>query len=473
MQPALRPYQRESIRWLTTDRSDNPNRLLVHDPGLGKTATAIKAVTIIDAKNVLVACPAVARPVWENELLRWWPPGQARPRVLVIQPGMPVLQTQVPRPGWTIIAYSALSLTANPWTATLAALDWDVLILDECQYLKGRSNRTHAVYGSRLDRAKGSLTALAERVWLLSGTPAPNHAGELYPHIRTLFPRILPPNIRNDVEFENRYCNVRETIYGRRIAGSNLQALADLRQRLRPHVLRRRREDVAQDLPPLSFYDTPVELTEDLALDLSSNAVLRNTAPAVVRIAESQGDDRLIEVLQQHEINLATMRRLTGTLKVPAAVAFIEELLEELPVNQRKVVVFGYHRDVINTVAAGLSEWNAVILEGATSPGKRTDVIRAFQEDPKVGVFVGQIQAAGTAITLTAAHVAVFVECSWVPSENLQAALRIHRLGQRDACTVHFLYVPKSLDQRIMRAFRRKAGELTQLLDHQQGEVNA
>lgn len=465
---ALRPYQRESASWLARN-SANPNRLLVHDPGLGKTATAIQAAYDSGAENVLVACPAVARLVWEAELQRWWPRTDPRPKLLTIEPGVgPADHARVPRPGWTIIAYSALSLTADPWVKVLAAFSWDILILDECQYLKGRSNRTHAVYGARLDRAPGSLAAAANRVWLLSGTPAPNHAGELYPHIRSLFPQALPLNIRNDTEFENRYCNVRETVYGRRISGSNLQAMPDLRARLRPHVLRHRREDVAKDLPPIAFYDTPIQVDPKSLTD----PALKHTQPAIMRIAKEMGEDQLIEILRTHEVNLAAMRRVLGTAKVPAAVAFIEELLSELPPSQQKLVVFAYHRDVINLLSASLMEWNPVILEGATPPARRVDVIRAFQEDPKVSIFIGQIQAAGTAITLTRAHLAVFVECSWVPSENQQASLRIHRLGQYDACSVHFLYVPRSLDQRIMRAFRRKAAELTELLDPEpQGET--
>lgn len=79
-------------------------------------------------------------------------------------------------------------------------------------------------------------------------------------------------------------------------------------------------------------------------------------------------------------------------------------------------------------------------------------------------VFVGQILAAGTAITLTAASEVTIVEPSWVPGENRQAIDRAHRLGQQDSVLASFLYLPNTLDARIMGVFRRKAGEIASLL---------
>lgn len=449
----LREYQIESVHWLAATAL---NRLLVLDPGLGKTAAAIRAAYELGANNVLVACPAVARAVWEAELELWWPL-QPRPDLLVIKPGVEPGAVEVPRPGWTVIAYSHLSRADDPWVALLANLDWDVLIIDECQYLKGGETvRTHAVYGRRFDRAPGTLTHNATRVWLLSGTPAPNHAGELFAHIRALFPSVLPPMVKSEIQFQDRYCAVRDTTQGRRIIGSNLQTITELRQRLRPHVMRRRRKDVAKDLPPLDFHDTP------LAVEDTTHQSVQ--VRQLKQLADNKGDDVLIGALQSYEVNLATVRHQLGVLKAAPAVEFCEDLLNQLPHRQRKLVVFAHHRAVINALVTGLIDWNPVVIEGATRPSERESAQQRFQEDPKVGVLVGQIQAAGISITLTAAHTAVFVECSWVPSDNLQAALRIHRIGQVNPCTVHFLYVPRSLDLRIMRAFRRKAQELAKLM---------
>ena len=455
----LRPYQVESVTWLTVN--DALNRLLALDPGLGKTAAAITAAHLLAAQNILVVCPAVARIVWDQELLRWWP-GPFAPSCLVITPGISLRPAAIPRPGWTIVAYSTLSSRDHaPWLKILAEIDWDVLIIDECQYLKNATNRTRAVYGHAYDRAPGSLTHNAKRVWLLSGTPAPNHAGELYPHLRSLFPDVLPPGVHTDAQFEDRYCLVRDTVHGRRISGSNLQTITELRRRFQPHVLRRRREDVAKDLPPIDFHDTPIAVDARVIDE-------RDWATLAAVDLPADDDDALIRMLRQEEIALGTARRLLGALKVQAAIEFIEDALAARPRQDRKIVVFAWHRTVITALCEGLREHNPVVVEGATTPARRKLAIERFQAaalgEPPVEIFIGQLQAAGTAITLTAAHTAVFVECSWVPAENYQAALRIHRLGQKAPCDVHFLYVPHSLDQRIMHTFRRKAQELAQLM---------
>jgi SNF2 family DNA or RNA helicase len=452
---ALRPYQQHGVRWLRSATSINPHRFLVFEAGLGKTRVAIQAAYEINAQNVLVICPAVARIVWTAELDKWWPkwPAGRPPALLVVESGHANRYRfrDVPRPGWTVIGYPNLSMKDNAWIKVLAAKQWDLLIIDECQYLKGSSNRTHAVYGKGFAALPGSLAGAADRVWLLSGTPAPNHAGELFPHINALFKEILPPGVRHIWEFEDRFCNVSNTVFGRRISGSNVNRLADLRTRLGPYVLRRRQDDVLKELPPMAFYDTPIDA---------------KITPINNRVVDAKDDDHLIRALRAEETNLATDRRELGESKVPGAVAFCEELLTEMRIGQQKLVCFAYHKAVIAGLAAGLRDWDPQVLDGSTSQRERAAAIYDFTHNQhNANVFIGQIQAAGTAITLTSASVCVFVEVSWVPGENYQAAMRVHRLGQRRACAAYFLYVPGSLDQRIMGAYRRKAGQLLQLWD--------
>lgn len=104
-----------------------------------------------------------------------------------------------------------------------------------------------------------------------------------------------------------------------------------------------------------------------------------------------------------------------------------------------------------------------VVLTGDNSPAERQQAVDAFQNDPAVRVFIGQIQAAGTGLTLTAASDALFVESSWTPSDNQQAAMRIHRIGQRNACLVRFAMLAGSIDENIQRAVLRKTSDIQKL----------
>ena len=93
--------------------------------------------------------------------------------------------------------------------------------------------------------------------------------------------------------------------------------------------------------------------------------------------------------------------------------------------------------------------------------------VDSFQNNKKTRVFIGNITAAGTAITLTAAHNVVFAECEWVPAMMAQAAMRCHRIGQKNPVTIRFFSLSNSIDERISEKIKRKTKELTEIFDVQ------
>jgi SWI/SNF-related matrix-associated actin-dependent regulator 1 of chromatin subfamily A len=129
--------------------------------------------------------------------------------------------------------------------------------------------------------------------------------------------------------------------------------------------------------------------------------------------------------------------------------------------------VFAVHRDVISILASALRKkfgrFGVVTLFGGTPPRRRQENIDRFQTDPKCRVFIGQVVAAGTAITLTAAHDVLFAEASWNPADNAQAAMRCHRIGQDEPVFVRFVSAAGTIDERIQRVLRRKTETITQL----------
>jgi SWI/SNF-related matrix-associated actin-dependent regulator 1 of chromatin subfamily A len=162
------------------------------------------------------------------------------------------------------------------------------------------------------------------------------------------------------------------------------------------------------------------------------------------------------------EVSLSRARRLLGEAKAPLAAQWAMERLES---GDKKILLFCWHRSVISRLVDLLAEFEPVSVVGQTSPAERQAAVSLFTHRPQCRVFVGQVLAAGTAITLTsAAHVGI-VEPSWVPGENDQAISRAHRLGQRERVLASFLYMPDTLDETIMRVFRRKADQTLCLYD--------
>lgn len=327
------------------------------------------------------------------------------------------------------------------------------IVVGNCHYLKNpKSKRTKAVFGPKCDRI-GGIAENADRVYCLSGTPAPNDPSELWPGVRALAPDLLDKRQHSYWGFVTKYCRTKDTGFGLQIVGG--RNMGELRTRLDPFILRRKKVDVLPDLPALRL--------ETLFLDCVSSrelSVLSAEYGGQIEAALAQDG---IEGLAKLAPHIANLRRITGALKVAGVV----ETVSNEVTHDGKIVLFAYHTGVIEALETELLDagFGVVVVDGAAPAAFRTERVRRFQEDPTIQVFIGQLTAAGTGLTLTAASEAIIVESSWVPAENEQAAMRIHRIGQRNACRVRFATLADSIDEKINRAVLRKAADIAQLFD--------
>lgn len=431
--PTLYDYQIDLVRWLR----ERETALLAADMGTGKTPTSIRACDSLLAQNVLIVCPAVACTNWMREIRRWSPGRDP------IHLSHPIADATLLQQDTAVISYDRL--VRGPILDKLMQRRWDVLILDEAHYLKGFSKRTRAVYGRRYD-GDGGLVSSAERVWLLTGTPMPNHPGELWTHLRALYSH---ENWKTHQGFVDRYCTTRIAPFSPRPIITGGKNLDDLRKRIEPWMRRVRKVDVLKDLPALTIDILPMDV---------------DTAARALRDFEQGREGRdLMRVLEGDLMDLvafATLRRLTGTAKAAGVIKWLEA---ELDGGLEKVVVFAHHRDVIDAIARGLQDYGVVVLSGETSARERQWTIDTFNEDPKVRVFVGQLQSASTAISLTAASDIVFAEADWTPATNAQAIARCHRHGQTKPVVARFITLADSIDELVMRAVVRKTATITEM----------
>lgn len=446
------PYQLTGADWL----AEHPQALLADDMGLGKSAQAIRGADLVGARTILVLCPAAVRINWAREFQRFSPMDRPCTVILTGKDHIP------PGPGVVVCSYDL----AVPLAQRLKLHDWDLLVLDEAHYLKERSTkRTKAVYG-RSSGAPG-IAGRAKRVWRLTGTPAPNDASELYTHLMAMG-TIKEPYW----DFVFRFCTGFQNDFGYKVTGhKNVEHLKAL---LAPVMLRRRKMDVLKELPPIHYQEVTVEpahvQTEALALagQLRSAPALaeeirvgeRTLAAALAAVGGPAADDAL-GVLAGMAQSLTTLRRYIGMAKVPSICALLAEELEANP--GEKVVLFAVHQAVVEEATRRLAQFHPVAVYGKTGPNERQRNIDAFQEDPKCRVFVGNVVAAGTGITLTAAAEVCFLEQSWVPSENAQSAARCHRIGQWQPVRVRVFSLAGSVDEQVQQTLLRKARELTKI----------
>lgn len=448
-------YQSTGHEWL----ADQTAGMLADEMGLGKTVQAIRAADSLQLRNLLIVVPAVALYNWQAEVWRF---SLFERNVQVIATGRDRVQ-----PDATVVVVTHTLITKPAVRAQLVARTWDVVIVDEADAFKtATAQRTVALYGTGCCRAPGCVAAAADRVWTLTGTPAPNHAGELWTHLRALRPEtITDPNTGRPYSYHAflyRYCLVKATRYGPQVLGNNPRHVEELKARaLRPFILRRMKRDVLPDLPPIAFDVTvlapdhvPAEVTQ-LEAELGEE---------LVAILETCEDEREVyRRLEKHEESMSRLRRWMGMLKVTPTIELLRHHFEQKP--GAKVVLFAHHRDVIDRfmAEAKVVGWGAVKVDGSVGSKPKFDAVERFQNDPDCVLFVGQLQAASTAVTLTASSDVMFAEASWTPRDNQQAAARAHRISQTDPVRVQFLSLAGSIDEAVAGVLARKVRALREL----------
>lgn len=465
----LFPFQEVGAQWL----SHRTHGLLADEMGLGKSAQAIVASDAVQPPT-LVLCPANARLQWAREFKKF----SSLPRTI-----LPLLSGQdwklLPQHDTVICSYDLL--TTSALRSALSQRTWRALICDEAHYLKGlEASRTRAVLGN------GGLIHHAQRAWFVSGTPMPNHPGELWPMLYACGVTALGYEA-----FVDRYCDVAQitarTSRGGAVKRTSIRGVkpgrhVELRGLVLPFTLRRRKEEVMAELPPLLFSDLVVEPGEVNAELYFPDQVVRGNYLQEELEREERVLDGLVTLIDYRganstEAKLAALtamqasgatsvwRRWVGHQKCEPIAALVYGELKAGAYD--KIVLFAHHREVLSRLREYLREFHPVMVYGGTPAKERQAGIDRFIKEPFAKVFLGQIQSCGTAVDglQKVCHHAIVVEPDWVPAQNAQAAMRLHRIGQTKPVNVRFAAVAGGLDEKITRVYRRKARDISAVLD--------
>jgi len=395
---SLRSYQEFGARFALAGR-----RVVLGDEmGCGKTVEAIAALAHLRAegeRHFLVVCPASVLINWTREVRGH---STLRPYRLHGNERDANLREWVASGGVGVTTFEAvrgLELPARPRIA--------MLVVDEAHYVKNPDTQR--------SQALRVLTDRIERVLFLTGTPMENKVEEF----RNLVGYLQPGLVDSVDEIDA-------------IAGSKA-----FRRAVAPAYLRRNQEDVLAELPEMTRID---EWEEFGAQDFAAyrQAVDEGNFMAMRRAAYATGDVR----------GSSKLRRLI-------------EIADEAGESGRKVVVFSYFRDVLETVCEALGHRALGPLTGSMPPPKRQELVDEFTKAHGHAVLVSQIQAGGVGINMQAASVVILCEPQVKPTLETQAIARAHRLGQVRKVQVHRLLVADSVDQRMLELLEAK----TELFD--------
>lgn len=302
----------------------------------------------------------------------------------------------------------------------------------------------------------------AKRVLAITGTPILNRPIELFNILKYLLPTGFP----NKFKFAKRYCDAKQTHFGWDFSGaSNLE---ELNRKLRSAImLRRSKAEVLKDLPAKR------RQIIELDLDKGASRVLRAQQRILTGIEAFLGKDtREIDENDYDSIvkslnsgknipfeEMSNARLALAMQKLPLVCDFIENALE----SEEKIIVFCRHRVLIEELKNHFGEI-VVTLTGDSSMDCRQAAVTRFQNDSDIKLFIGNIQAAGVGVTLTAAKLVIFAELDWSPGVVTQAEDRAHRIGTKENILIQHLVVRNSLDALMCRHLIRKQEIIEKLL---------
>ena len=429
LKKTLYDYQKKGVSFINAKHG---RALIADEMGLGKTVQAIAWLQMHpEIKRVLIVVPASLKLNWKREIEMW----MNNPEVEILN-------------GTTHYAISCRIVIINydilsSWLTELLAWKPEVIVADEVQYVKSnKAQRTKAI--KKL--AKGVNHFIA-----LSGTPIVNRPIEFYNAIQMIDPKLYP----NYWDFTDKYCGRKHTGFGWNVNGAT--NTKELHTTLKATIMiRRLKSEVLKDLPDKIYSFFPLEMTADGYSEYKSAEsnliawIRENKGRAAAERASNAAVLAEIEVLKQ----------LAVRAKMNHALSWIEDFLD----TGEKLVVFATHKFVIEEIMTRFGN-KAVKIDGSVSGTNRQLAMDKFQNDAETRLFVGNIQAAGVGITLTAASNVAFLELPWVSAAVTQAEDRCHRIGQKNAVNVYYLLSENTIEEKLVGILHKKAKILNQILD--------
>ncbi|HUN36834.1 MAG TPA: DEAD/DEAH box helicase [Trebonia sp.] len=443
--------------------------LLADEPGLGKTAQALLAAEAVGAYPLLVVVPNVVKTNWAREAALWTP---HRPATVVQGDG----ETADGFADIVVINYEVLDRHLG-W---LGDFGFRGMVVDEAHFIKNKTSQRSQHVLALSDRIRSSTTR--PLLMALTGTPLINDIEDF----RAIWQFLGWTDDSKPLdELAGALEDTGLTPADRGFYAAARQCVINL------GIVRRRKVDVAADIPARRIADLPVELDSKIGRSiraaeqaLASRMVARYETALANRTsgAEVEGiDDDLVRMVARSELkdattgqsgeNVFTMMRHIGQAKAELAADYTAQLAR----STGKVVFFAKHIDVMDAAEKTFARQGVrfASIRGDQTPTARQANIDAFVNDPEVAVAVCSLTAAGVGLNLQVASNIVLAELSWTNAEQTQAIDRSHRIGQTEPVTAWRIIAAQTIDTRIAELIDSKAGLAARALDGSEEEVSS
>lgn len=415
------------------------NALNADDMGLGKTMQAILAsLPFRRKKPILVVCPSPVKYQWEAEVTKF-----TGLRSWVLEGLKPPKRFPLDIPDVIIINWEIL----RAWWKVLMKLGICIIIGDEIQYIQNRN----AVRTKCFVR----LTRSIQFKYFLSGTPIKSGPAGFFVMLNLLRPDLFP----SFIPFADRYCDPQYTPWGITYKGAT--RTKELNRILKQNLMvRRTTKQVMKDLPKRRRSVVPlnVKLGDYKAAEKDIVRYLYKTNPSKAK--KAQKAKQLAKMIHLHS--------MVWKLKTKAVIEWIDNFLKT---TDRKLSVYGHHRDFLTLLHKHYKK-NSVMVLGGLGNKKKAKIVDSFVHDKKIRLIFASIGAMGTGVDglqKVCSDMAI-VELIWVGMDLIQVEKRIHRLGQTRTVLIRYLIALGTIEESLCRAIFRKQSNINKIIDGKSGK---
>jgi len=442
----LRPYQQAGVNWLAFLYEHHFHGLLADDMGLGKTVQVLAFLSQINASApILLVLPTSLIFNWKREIEKFIPGMN-----FLIQHGPERTRDPAKLKGSKIILTSYTTLRLDLYL--FEQLYYECIILDEAQVIKNSSTQTAQTIYKLNGRFRLSL----------SGTPMENHLGEMWSHFRFLIPGLF------DTE---------EQFTADAAAGSlDPRHLQKIRRKIMPFFLRRKKEEVAKDLPEKIEQVVWVEMSaeqrqvyEDFLAGFKGNLFKKVEVDGMSK----HRMEVLEAILRLRQICCHPLLALPQS-DAPMPSAKLDLLLEDLETaisEGAKVLVYSQFTSMLALISKEIKArgWQYAYLDGSTQ--NREKIVSQFQEDPNIPLFLISLKAGGIGLNLTAADYVFLYDPWWNVAAEDQAINRAHRIGRKSTVIAKRYVMLESVEEKIMRLKDSKKSVIDSIIDDDLGKL--
>ena len=464
----LMPHQR---RVVAAAANGHRTFLLADEPGLGKTAQALLAAQAAEAYPLLCVVPSVVKTNWAREAALWTP---RRTSTVIHGSG----ETIDGFADIVIVNYEVLDRHVG-WIANHG---FRGMVVDEAHFIKNKKSQRSQHVLQIADRIRERIAR--PLMMALTGTPLINDIDDfraIWQFLGWIDERKPTRMLMAKLEETGL------TPLDRGFHAAAREAVIDM------GIVRRRKHDVAAEIPARRIADLPVELDAVSARSIReaerelAQRLLQRYDSAVAAREEHSGvrtegiDEELVRRVAGWELaasedsstgeNVFSMVRRIGQAKAMLAADYTLQLAH----SAGKVVFFAKHIDVMDAAEQFFEQRGVryASVRGDQTPTVRQRNIDAFVNDPEVAVVVCSLTAAGVGLNLQVASNVVLAELSWTNAEQTQAIDRVHRIGQTDPVTAWRIIAAQTIDARIAELIDSKASLAARALDGSDEEVAA